>query len=111
MVEKVAFFEKCLPMIVSKIPNIFAVYVFVKETFFVVKETFLERGQPRILFKIRLQNSPYFCMFKYARAVKKKNRLFCSLVQNFQISFKSSFLSKRPWHCRLMMLFSQKEAV
>ena len=44
MVEKVAFFEKCLPMIVSKIPNIFAVHVFVKETFFVVKETFLERG-------------------------------------------------------------------
>ena len=44
MVEKVAFFEKCLPMIVSKIPNIFAVYVLVKETFFVVKETFLERG-------------------------------------------------------------------
>ena len=36
----------------------------------------------------RLQNSPYFCVFKYARAVKqkvftdfveKKNRLFCSL--------------------------------
>ena len=44
MVEKVAFFEKCLPMIFSKIPNIFAVYVFVKETFFVVKENFLERG-------------------------------------------------------------------
>ena len=44
MVEKVACFEKCLPMIVSKIPNIFAVYVFVMETFFVVKETFLERG-------------------------------------------------------------------
>ena len=44
MVQKVAFFEKCLPMIVSKIPNIFAVYVFVKEIFFVVKETFLERG-------------------------------------------------------------------
>ena len=44
MVEKVAFFEKYLPMIVSKIPNIFAVYVFVKETFFVVKDTFLERG-------------------------------------------------------------------
>ena len=55
-------------------------------------------------FVIRLQNSPYFCVFKYARAVKQKvsnkaenrerdwgetlywfwekNRLFCSLIRN-----------------------------
>ena len=29
-------------------------------------------GDLRILEKSRLQNSPYFCVFKYARAVKQK---------------------------------------
>ena len=30
--------------------------------------------------------------------------------QKFQISFKSSFLEKRPWVFPLIMLFCQKEA-
>ena len=31
--------------------------------------------------------------------------------EKFQISFEPTFLSKRPWFCSLMMMFSQKEAI
>ena len=53
----------------------------------------------------RLQNSPYFCVFKYARAVKqkvffftdfeKKNRRFCSLINPYSVNWIINFLFSR----------------
>ena len=100
MVEEFTYFQRGLTMIQVENSNIFRAHFSVKETLVLSFEDVVFSKGGFLDDKIKLS-------FYYSRKISiLSKRLTHDSCPKFQISFQATFLCKRPWFYRLMMMFS-----